>query len=307
MSAVLALLGVIADRLLADPRRGHPLAAFGRLAGALEQAVNQRRRSPGIDRGRGLLALGLLVLPPTAIALLLQATPIAALSDLLLLWFALGARSLDTHATRVAVALQSGRLGQARRRVGWLVSRETDGMNATAVARATTESVLENGNDAVFAPLFWFLIGGGPAALAFRLINTLDAMWGYRTPRLRYFGWAAARLDDLVGWLPARLTALSYALLGDTAPALRCWRRQAALLDSPNGGPVMVSGAGALGIRLGGPARYHGELRDKPWFGHGSPPAAGDIHRAMKLVRRVTWLWVGLALLVAAARAVPGA
>lgn len=296
MSGLWLLLGVLADQLFGDPRRHHPLALFGRLASHLQQQLNRPATAPLNGRARGMAALLLLTLPPVALAIALRQTPAAALIDILLLWFALGARSLEQHAQRVLDALRQRRLGQARKRVSWLVSRDTAAMDTTEVARATTESVLENGNDAIFAPLFWFIIAGGPGALAFRLVNTLDAMWGYRTPTLLHFGWAAARLDDLLGWLPARLTATVYAMLGASGDALHCWRTQARQLDSPNAGPVMTSGAGALRVCLGGPASYHGQPKAKPWFGSGGAPSPSDIGRALRLVRRSLWLWVALAI-----------
>ena len=131
--------------------------------------------------------------------------------------------------------------------------------------------------------------------MLYRLANTLDALWGYRTPRYLHFGWAAARLDDGLNWLPARLTALSYALVG-SQPALawRCWREQAPFWKSPNAGPVMAAGAGALGLALGGPARYHGQWQQRPPLGEGLAPCAEDIGRAVKLVQRALWLWLAV-------------
>ena len=173
-----------------------------------------------------------------------------------------------------------------------MVSRDTAKMDTRAVAAAAVESVLENGNDAVFGALFWFLVAGAPGVLLFRLSNTLDAMWGYRTPRYLYFGWAAARLDDVLNFVPARLTALTYALIGKTRSALRCWRLQAPAWDSPNAGPVMAAGAGALELGLGGGAYYHGQWEERPPLGMGSPPNASSIYAALQLVRSGVALWL---------------
>jgi adenosylcobinamide-phosphate synthase len=208
------------------------------------------------------------------------------------LYFALGHQSLRDHAQRVHHALTKGDLEDARAKVGCIVSRDTGQMDAQAVASGAVESVLENGNDAVFGALFWFLIAGAPGVLLYRLANTLDAMWGYRTPRYLYFGWAAARLDDVLNFVPARLTALTYALIGHTRSALHCWRLQAGAWDSPNAGPVMAAGAGALGIGLGGGAYYHGEWEERPTLGIGPRPDATAIPAALRLVRLGVILWL---------------
>ncbi|PKO49658.1 MAG: cobalamin biosynthesis protein, partial [Betaproteobacteria bacterium HGW-Betaproteobacteria-21] len=254
--------GLLLDRLFGELRRFHPLVGFGRWAAGVEARV----RRIGDQRIDGLLAWLLAVAPWVVLAIALRHVhPLAHWPvDILLLYFALGARSLTEHAEAIAVPLEAGKLEEARCRVGWIVSRDTSRLDAEGVARAGTESVLENGNDAVFGALFWFLLAGGPGVLLFRLANTLDAMWGYRTPRYLKFGWAAARIDDLLNTVPARITALTYALLGHTRRALDCWRRQAPAWDSPNAGPVMAAGAGALGVALGGAAIYHGRTEQRP-------------------------------------------
>ena len=221
---------------------------------------------------------------------------IGYLFSLLLLTFTLGHRSLHEHATVVAEALNRGDNHSARKLAGRLVSRDTQEISAIP---ATAESVLENGNDSTLGSLFWFVVAGAPGTLLYRLSNTLDAIWGYRNQRYGDFGWAAARLDDLLNYIPARLTALSYALLGDTAKALHCWRTQAKAWESPNAGPVMATGAGALGIRLGGPARYGGFWRNRPRLGLGRPPETVDIYRALALLRNSVGLWLKLLLAIA--------
>jgi adenosylcobinamide-phosphate synthase len=291
--ALVAAAGVLVDRRFGEPARWHPLVGFGRLADGLETAM--RRGAPGHaigNRLRGLFAWCLLVLPPVALAAWLVRLPYGWLLDVLLLWFALGAKSLAEHARAVARPLAAGDLEQARRAVGRIVSRQTATLDEEGVARAAVESVLENGADAVFAALFWYALAGGPGALAYRLANTLDGMWGYRDDRRRYFGWAAARADDLLNLIPARLTALTYALLGRTGRALACWRAQAPAWSSPNAGPVMAAGAGSLGLRLGGAASYHGHVEQRPTLGEVRAPNADDIERALALVQRGIWLWL---------------
>lgn len=294
-----AVAGVLLDQWLGEPRRWHPLVGFGRLAAALERRLNRSQAgAPLRQRLTGLAAWALMVLVPAALAALLVhvaaqfSAALAWLLQALALYAALGARSLAQHIAPIATALTQGNLADARQLTARIVSRDTTDADTEALARAACESALENGNDAIFGALFWFLAGGAPAVIAYRLANTLDAMWGYRTPRLLYFGWAAARLDDVLNLAPARLTALSYALLGRTAQALRCWRAQAPAWSSPNAGPVMAAGAGAVGVALGGPARYHGEWEERPPLGVGHAPGAADVHACLRLVQRTLWLWL---------------
>jgi len=300
-SVLMMACAVLLDRLLGEPRRFHPLIGFGRYAMWLEQHLNGASRMAGGQRIRGVLAWVLALAPWLALAclLLFQFQPVVqSFISILILYFALGMQSLSEHAGRIRLALKSGDLVLARLRVGEIVSRDTAAMQPQDVARAGVESVLENGNDAVFGALFWFAILGAPGALLYRLANTLDAMWGYHTPRFFYFGWAAARLDDVLNFIPARLTALTYALLGNTQRALHCWRQQAGAWASPNAGPVMASGAGSLCVQLGGAAHYHGECEARPLLGAGEPPVAADLARAVTLVQRGVGLWLAALLLL---------
>lgn len=158
--------------------------------------------------------------------------------------------------------------------------------------RRTIENTLENGSDAIFAPIFWFILLGPTDALFYRLSNTLDAMLGYKNPRFYHFGYCAARLDDILNWMPARLTVLSYVLLGDSRKAWRCYRQQGSLCASPNAGPVMSAGAGCLDIQLGGPAIYHGQMQIKPKLGTKRLPENQDIKRANLLIVFTSLLWL---------------
>ncbi len=291
---VSALLGAALDAVLGEPSRWHPLVGFGRLASKLERTLNVGNWR----KVRGLMAWMVCVIPFVFAAAMICRLSYGWIADALLLYFALGMRSLGEHGLRVANDLDAGDLNAAREHVGWMVSRNTAELDDSGVAKAAVESVLENGNDAVFGALFWFAIFGGPGALLFRLANTLDAMWGYRNERYLHFGWAAARIDDVLNFIPARLTAFTYALLGKTHVALNCWRTQAPLWDSPNAGPVMAAGAGALDIRLGGAAIYHGVLEERPALGTERAPLASDIRRAVALVRKGLLLWLLLWLLV---------
>ena len=289
-----AIAGVALDRLFGEVRCLHPLVGFGVLANAAERLLNRG----ALRRFSGILAWSLMVLPWAGLVWWARRYDVAGwFSETILLYFALGGRSLAEHAGRVADDLAAGDLPAARKHVGWIVSRNTDDLDASGVAKACVESTLENGNDAVFGVLFWFLLFGGPGAVLFRLANTLDAMWGYKTDRFLQFGWAAARIDDVLNYIPARLTALSYAVFGNTRRALSCWRRQASTWDSPNAGPVMSAGAGSLGLSLGGVAMYHGRIEERPLLGEGRPARGDDIRRALGLMHRSVLLWLVLFML----------
>ena len=285
--------GILLDRLLGEPRRLHPLIGFGHWAMWLE-----RRCRALIGEGvlAGSVAWCIAILPLVALAVVVrQSHPAASWAvDIALLYFALGGRSLVEHATAIANPLAAANLDEARVRLARIVSRDTATLDTAGVARASCESVLENGNDAVFGALFWFILLGGPGALLFRLANTLDAMWGYRTSRYLRFGRIAARADDALGWIPARLTALTYASLGHTRHAIECWRTQAVRWKSPNAGPVMAAGAGALGIEIGGPARYHGHEEQRPTLGRGPAPDATAVLAAIRLIRVGVFIWVAV-------------
>ncbi|BDU15583.1 adenosylcobinamide-phosphate synthase CbiB [Lysobacter auxotrophicus] len=297
MNVALAMLAAVAlDAMLGEPRRAHPLVAFGRYAAWIERRWHRDRRAAGVFAW--MLAVAPLVLAVAGVSHLVGRWPWASsILAALVLYLAIGHRSLAEHARAVEIALRADDLDAARAAVGRMVSRDTGALDTSQVAAAATESVLENGSDAVFGALFWFALLGAPGAVLYRLANTLDAMWGYRTPRLLRFGWAAARIDDVLNIVPARLTALTYALLGHARTALHCWRTQAPQWDSPNAGPVMAAGAGALRVRLGGAAPYHGVWEARPLLGEGEAPDADSISAALRLVRRGVWLWLAVAFI----------
>ncbi|MFP5392803.1 MAG: adenosylcobinamide-phosphate synthase CbiB [Gammaproteobacteria bacterium] len=296
-TALLLAAGIALDLLLGEARRWHPLVGFGNLASAIERRLN-RGNARFI---RGAIAWTVAVVPLTCLAgLAVDAGGYAV--HALLLYLAIGLRSLREHNLPIVAALEEGQLERARALTGRIVSRDTANATPADLAKASAESLLENGNDAVFGTLFWFIVAGGAGAVLFRLANTLDAMWGYRSQRFLLFGRTAARIDDVLNYLPARLTALSYVLLArERRSAWRCWRSQASAWSSPNAGPVMASGAGALGVRLGGAATYDGVIEQRPPLGQGAEPVPADIRRAWSLVVRTTLLWVAVMALCALA------
>jgi adenosylcobinamide-phosphate synthase len=288
-------IGYAADRVLGDPARLHPVAGFGRLATAVESRTYADRRAAGLVHllllVGGVLALGRALPDRTAVTAVCT-------------WTVLGGRSLAEEAGLVHRHLVDSDLGAARRQVTHLVGRDTSQLGPDDIARATVESVAENTSDAVVAPLLWGAFGGPAGLLGSRAVNTLDAMVGHRSDRYRRFGWASARVDDLVNLVPARVTAL-LAATGDPAPALRAWRHDAHRHPSPNAGPVEASFAGALGVTLGGVNRYGEDVQDRGRLGTGRQPGPGDIPRAVRLADRVGVLALSLSVLAAIARRRP--
>lgn len=296
------LIGWVADELLGDPRRGHPVAGFGRVAAWAE------RTWWADDRGRGVrhvaaLAGGTLLASATA-GRIAHGTAWAVPLTAAACWAVLGGRSLRREATAVADLLAADDLVGARHRIRSLVGRDPSELSAGELARASVESVAENTSDAVVAPLFWGAVAGIPGLLTYRAVNTLDAMVGHRSPRYRNFGWAAARLDDLLNWLPARLTAaltLAVAPLvgGSPRAGLRAVRRDAAGHPSPNAGQVEAAFAGVLGVRLGGTNTYAGVADHRGTLGDGRPARPDDIARATRLAGLVGSAAAGSAVLAA--------
>jgi adenosylcobinamide-phosphate synthase len=280
---------MLGDLLFGDPRHGHPVAAFGRGAGAVERLLWHDHRgwgalhtlvcAGGAAGAAALAARAVRRSPAASVALTAAVT-----------WSVVGGTSLGREARAVGGALAAGDLDAARARLPHLCGRDPHSLDGQQMARAVVESVAENTSDAVVGALVWGAVGGVPGLVAFRAVNTLDAMVGHRSARHRRYGWASARLDDVAGWPGARLTAALAVLAGDDARgALRAWRADAAKHPSPNAGPVESSFAGALGVRLGGTLSYAGRVEHRAVLNGeaGRPVGVADIERAVRLSRRV--------------------
>jgi adenosylcobinamide-phosphate synthase len=283
--------GALADALFGDPRRGHPVALFGRAAGRLERSVYADSRSRGVAFAACCQALAM---APALAAGRVSRRPAARLALAgAATWAVTGARSLTAEAGRIHRALAAGDLPGARRLLPNLVGRDPAGLDAAGIARAVVESVAENTSDAIVAPLLWGALAGPPGLAGYRAANTLDAMVGHHSPRYERFGWASARLDDVVNWAPARVTALLTAASapvvgGRPAAAWRIALDYGPRHPSPNAGWCEAAFAGALGVQLGGPLSYAGRAEHRPELGVGRPPEAADIARASRLCRSVT-------------------
>lgn len=293
--AMVTVAALLLDRLIGEPKRWHPLIWFGMWADVCRKACQQPTSSDTFNqRAGGVMAWCCAVLPGVFLLLLLFCILpdwLDILLSIVVLYFCIGWQSLREHGEAVATPLSADNLPEARKAVSNIVSRDTEQLDESGVAKATIESVLENGSDAIFAPLFWFILLGAPGALLYRLANTLDAMWGYKTTQFLHFGWCSARIDDVLNYLPARLVVYTYAVLGNWSAALRCARRQDARWKSPNAGPVMAAGAGALGVKLGGDTAYFGKVESRPVLGEGVNPEAKHIKQAILLVDKSVYLW----------------
>jgi len=294
-----AVCGFALDLLLGDPAwltPVHPVVLMGKAITALEKRLRALfpKTPQGEERAGLVLALVMSVGTYTLCRLLLRALdalspPLAFALEVIWCWQALAVKDLRVEAMRVRHALENEGLEAARRTVSRIVGRDTEALSAEGVARAAVETVAENFSDGVIAPLFWMLLGGAPLALCYKAVNTMDSMLGYKNARYLHFGRVPAKLDDAANFLPARLAALlliaaAWLLGEDAASALRIWRRDRRKHASPNSAQCEAAMAGALGLRLGGPASYFGLRHEKPWIGDQRRAIVpDDIRRACRL------------------------
>ncbi|EFC85274.1 cobalamin biosynthesis protein [Parafrankia sp. EUN1f] len=307
------LLGAGLDVLFADPARSHPVAGFGRVAGSLEQVVHRDNRLVGAAYAAVLVGVPALAAHRVERALAARpASPAAGLAMTALTaattWAVLGGTSLRREGRALGGELARADLAAARRRLPSLCGRDPSVLDAAGLARAGVESLAENTSDAVVAPLLWGAAAGLPGLVAYRAVNTLDAMVGYRNARHRRFGWAAARADDLANLVPARICALltcacAPVVGGSPAQALRTVRRDGRRHPSPNSGMAEAAFAGAAGLRLGGELRYAHGVEHRPELGAGRRPQVEDLAVAARLSGAVTVAAAGLSAGVAAAAA----
>ncbi|WP_353474407.1 adenosylcobinamide-phosphate synthase CbiB [Salipiger sp. H15] len=297
MSFALMMLGGMAlDLLLGWPewlyaRIGHPVTWLGRAIAALEARLNRGGRTRRLVLGALTTALvvTLATLPALAAQALLPDTLAGSLLGAVLAWPLIAMRSMHDHVAAVARPLARGDMAEARRAVSMIVGRDPERLDAAGIARAATESLAENSSDGIVAPLFWGAVAGLPGIAAYKAVNTLDSMIGHRNDRYEAFGKLAARLDDAVNWIPARLTGLVFALASGrrARDGLRVMLRDAPKHRSPNAGWPEGAMAAALDVRLSGPRVYGDRVAEEPWLNGGArDPDPRDLGRALALYRR---------------------
>ena len=294
-----ALGAAVAEAAFGYPRRlHHPVQWIGALIALLDRRWNRVELSPMARRTAGIAALAVVATAGLAgflVQRVAMAVPFGVLIVMIVATVGLAQRSLHDHVQDVAAALREGDIGEARIRVARIVGRDTEGLDETGIAAAALESLAESFSDGVIAPLFWLVLGGLPGLFIYKAVNTADSMIGHMEPRWRDFGFAAARTDDLLNLVPARLagTLIAVAAAAGFSTMLSDARKHA----SPNAGWPEAAMAGALGIRLGGPAPYDGVVHERPVFGNGGAPQGTDIARGLAIYRRACGLAWGLLLL----------
>lgn len=297
------VFALLLDHILGEPKKFHPLVGFGNIANQVEKWLNKPTNQSAlfskINALLGVLAWCLVIIPFCYLSYVLLAmlpTSVQIIVEALLLYLALGLNSLHLHAIQVFKPLNQGDLNTARHYTGYLVSRETHNLTADEMSRATVESMLENGHDAVIASIVYYLIGGIPLVILHRLANTLDAMWGYKNTRFNSFGFFAARADDILGFISGKICTLLYALQQPFLLALKNAYHQGNQYKSHNGGWVMSAGATVMKKTLGGTASYHGKTLNSPNLGIDSSLTSSvmpeDIPRSITLVRRAATLLI---------------
>jgi adenosylcobinamide-phosphate synthase len=298
-----AAAAVLADGVVGEPPPAvHPVAAFGRLMASVEARTYRDRRWAGLLH----VAAGLAVALATGTGL--RRVSGRAVSTFVAAELAVSGHMLARTAQEVRIQLDRGDVGPARLILPALVGRDPTSLDEHEMARAVVESVAENTVDAVVAPALWAATFGAPGVLAHRAVNTLDSMVGHRSPRYERFGWAAARLDDAMAWLPARVTAMAVAVVRPRAAASvwRAVRDDAPAHPSPNAGVAEAAFAAALGVRLGGVNRYGEQVEVRPSLGAGRAPTPADIGAAVGLARDVRWAFAAALGTVGAGAMVAG-
>ncbi|AHY51817.1 adenosylcobinamide-phosphate synthase CbiB [Bradyrhizobium japonicum] len=306
------VVAMAVDALLGWPswlfaRIGHPVTWLGRLIGAIDAAWNRASDPPAFRRAAGVAGALLVIAISVAIGWVLQSSlPWGWMQIVLvgvLAWPLVALRSLHDHVAAVANPLQAGDIAAAREAVSRIVGRDPAILDEAGIARAAIESLAENASDGIVAPVFWGALFGLPGILGYKAINTLDSMIGHRSERHEAFGWAAARIDDVANFIPARLTGFLFVLLASRrSEALSCMTRDARRHRSPNAGWPEAAMAGALGVRLSGPRIYHGSVTNEPWLNEGArDPLAADISRGLTIYRRAMLLLAGMLAILAVA------
>lgn len=296
---IIVLLAILLDHLIPDRHGFKPFVWYRDWAESIEERFNGGKRTHGIG------AVVLATLPIVAGVFLIHyilgelGWILRIAFDVVVLYLCVDIHRLGKTAGAISSALESGDLSEADEKLRELTGKNASDKSDTNIARAAVEGVLKQGNSLIVSPIFWFILLGPVGAVLQRLSCILDSLWGHRYERFAEFGWAAARFDDLMGWIPARITALSYALMGSFEDALHCWRKRVGVWSDINSGPLLASGFGAMHMQICEAAEegeYEERVSDLTVV-----PDAGHVHRAVALVWRVLLLWLAVGILMTGA------
>jgi len=304
------MVAMAVDALLGWPgalfaRIGHPVTWLGGLIAAIDNAWNRASEPPALRRAAGIAGALAVIALSVAVGWALQSLLPSGWVQIVLIgilaWPLVALRSLHDHVAAVATPLLAGDVAAARDAVSRIVGRDPASLDDAGIARAAIESLAENASDGIVAPVFWGALFGLPGILGYKAINTLDSMIGHRSERHEAFGWAAARIDDVANFIPARLTGFLFVLLApQRSEALACMTCDARRHRSPNAGWPEAAMAGGLGVRLSGPRIYHGSITNEPWLNEGArDPRAADITEALTVYRRAMLLVAGVLAILA--------
>lgn len=304
------VVAMAVDALLGWPswlfaRIGHPVTWLGWLIAAIDSAWNRASDPPWLRRVVGVAGALVVIALSVALGWIVQSVLSSGSIQIILIgilaWPLVALRSLHDHVAAVATPLQAGDIAAAREAVSRIVGRDPTALDEAGIARAAIESLAENASDGIVAPVFWGALFGLPGIFGYKAINTLDSMIGHRSERHQAFGWAAARIDDVANFIPARLTGFLFVLLAPRrSEALSCMTRDARRHRSPNAGWPEAAMAGALGVRLSGPRIYHGSTTNEPWLNEGArDPRAADIGEGLTVYRRAMLLLAGVLAILA--------
>ena len=302
MSEILiaVLLALTLDYLIPDRQGIKPFAWYRDWAESIEERFNGGKRVHGI----GAVALAILpILAGVAVIHYILGELgwiLQFIFNVIVLYVCVDVSRLSKTANAVSMALESGDADEANEQLQVLTGKSTTDVNETEIARAAVEGVLKQGNTLIISPIFWFILLGPFGAVLQRLSSILDSLWGHRYERFAEFGWAAARFDDVLGWVPARITALSYALMGSFEDALHCWRKRVGVWSDINSGPLLASGLGAMHMQSCDISADEGEYEEQS-LELTVVPDAGHVRRAVALVWRVLLLWLVVGILMAGA------
>lgn len=296
---IVVLMAIALDYLIPDRQGIKPFAWYRDWAESIEERFNGGKRAHGV----GAVLLATL---PILVGVLLVHYILGKLGgifgfafDVVVLYLCVDVHRLGKTANAVSEALQSGDLDEANESLRELTGKDAPDKTEAGIARAAVEGVLKQGNSLIVSPIFWFILLGPIGPVLQRLSSILDSLWGHRYERFAEFGWAAARFDDLLGWIPARITALSYALMGSFEDALHCWRKRVGVWSDINSGPLLASGFGAMHMQLC-EAEEENEYQEK-FSDLAVIPDAGHVHRVVALIWRVLLLWLVVGILMTGA------